>query len=410
MNPVPVYWEMRNELDPEPEITERNMNYSNLSRVTSSWKASARRYLFEAIIIREFSELEQEVEDYVGNEVVTLMISFQYIAVSREQGKEASSLVFRLLSKVPNLRHFTLNEPPFTSFSPLDSVSIRQPGSTPFFPCLRTLKLTARTKVHSLLSDLLAASAHGITRLEYHGDITAVEQSAEGVEEGVVEEIVEKYEPLDFGGNLRSLLYDFSSVSSSAPARRSDVESFAGLEEMEIRKDFLRNDMERFCQVVGPTLRKLIIKGKTEPIFLHLSHLTHLSTLRLCSEVFGDTLFALCNLPPALTYLKLDHHDDIGLMLEFWRQNPGRLLSTLKEISIRRSHLDSPLEDFPPVDTIQLSWDYFLLLTLRATTGKLKFKNLAVWFAPGAAKEIEEIRVERRRLGVQLEVRETYDF
>ena len=319
---------------------ERYRNLSYISVVAEGWTRPARRLLFRTVTIREWSHLQEEVREGLGELVRDLEICGS--GWHGMTSLEAASAVFRLLKQLPNLRRLRLQSLRFDCFDPADTSSMQ---ATALLPNLHDLNISFIPFPHSLVVDLLATSGHRIDRLSVHFASGAVASHA-------------VYRQIDFRGKLRFLSTGADFYRTLVDPRLVASEGLRGLEELKLQgiDRRSREGGAEMYRVIGPTLSVLATDSDDVTWvaeFLPLcSNLSRLSITGFSFHRNLDPTPLLRCLPPSLSFLRLRTDDGLGPTLARWTAAPSLVPAGLKQIRVDDIHDFETYQQLPPIPTL----------------------------------------------------------
>ena len=365
---------------------ERNINLNNVSVVAEGWTRPARRLLFRSVKIWSWSHMQEVVEEGVGKQVRVLEIRGAGWKVVTSQ--EPADAVSKLLKQLPNLRRLRLIDPPFTSFSPIESHKMQ---STILLPHLHDLQISTDRSAHSIIFDLLATSNHGLSRLAVHSGRSRPVASQKGPQQ------------LDFRGNLRFLTAGKVLYRALMDPDRVVLGGLVGLDELKLWRTAARSSEREveLHRVIGPTLKTLSF-GSDE--LARLADFLPLISRVPRLEITGwdDDPAPLLNcLPPSITFLQFpsDHHLQPSFIR--WAAIPSLVPAGLKQISIAYISSVDSFRRLPPIQTLSMSRQHHTLNMLRQISpGNLPFKTIAFYIPHSYLDQIPLLRAECARLGV----------
>lgn len=323
---------------------ERDKTLQSVAVVVRAWMVPAKRLLFRNVTIASWAHLCKTVDEWVGATVRTLRI-FTGAFDSNAEPFTCATLVFRLISVLPNLQSIHFYRLPFTRFNPSDSDTLR---STLLLPSLLDIQLHTDSPARSIISDLLLASNRNISSLVYK-DYNSIEWSDEedGDEERNMRADAE-VEDLDFQGRLRRLCLNevdgYTSVCGG-----EDLERFVGLEELIITSHSIPKDqVEQLFTIIAPTLRKLKVEGEVNYFASNLHHLQALTHLNLETpgEIYYTLYPSLRSLPSTLTSLAVTSDSGLEDFLD------DGLPEGLRRLRICNISDPSTLTHLPPLDRL----------------------------------------------------------
>ena len=366
---------------------DRYRNLSNMSVVAEGWLKPARRLLLRTVRIREWSHLQEEVEEGMGEYVRELDIR----EVHGAKMQEVARAIFRLLKRLPNLRRLRLDSIPLDSFDPTDSASMR---SAVLLPHLHDLDISHMPSPSSLIVDLLATSGHRIDRLSVYSDLGPMVPPV-------------TYRQLDFRGKLRILSTGPDFYRTLVDPHRVAPEGLRGLGELQLQgsHDEYEEGGEELYRVIGPTLHTLSVESDDLTWFANflpvLSNLSRVSIDGVFSIDGPDPAPLLRCLPPSLSSLRLPTDMFLGPSLARWTAAPSLVPAGLKRIQIDYIYDFGTYQQLPPIPTLCTNHHHSTISHLkRFSPNTLPFQTIEMWFQNDYLDQRSVVEAECVRLGV----------
>ena len=366
---------------------DRHSNLNNMSVVAEGWTRAARRLLFRTVRIREWSHLQEEVEEGMGEYVRELDIR----EVHGAKMQEVARAIFRLLKRLPNLRRLRLDSIPLDSFDPTDSASMR---SAVLLPHLHDLDISHMPSPSSLIVDLLATSGHRIDRLSVYSDLGPMVPPV-------------TYRQLDFRGKLRILSTGPDFYRTLVDPHRVAPEGLRGLGELQLQgsHDEYEEGGEELYRVIGPTLHTLSVESDDLTWFANflpvLSNLSRVSIDGVFSIDGPDPAPLLRCLPPSLSFLRLNSDAKLGPTLARWTAVPSLVPARLQQFRINIIHNFETYRQLPPIPKLSTDYRSDTINHLgELSPNTLPFTTLDVWFPNRDLGQRSVVQAECSRLGV----------
>lgn len=385
----------------EDDRTVREVTLSSVATVLRGWTTPARKYLFRNVSIRDWPQLCAGVKDWARIIVRTLRI-YGTTSFDADAAQETcAKIVFRLISRLPNLHSLDFYRLPFSRFTTADSKTLR---STPLFSSLSSVSIYTASPARSILSDLLVTSNRNIRSVTYwdYNNGSHWTDDEEGEEDALNIEADSAVEDLHFGGNVRKL--DLSEVRGyESIVEPGLMVGLAGLQQLIIRRHLAPSKVEELFEILAPTLEKLKVDGSIIVVAPYLRQLEALTHLNLDSEDdYYSMTAALLSLPPNLNSLSLSSDEDIRDLL---RRTPPVLPSTLRHLRLHKINETSTLTGLPPLTRLitkdDENYDHVIGKYLsRTMRGRPSFKNLEIIYDPEDDADTSKLMASCKRLGI----------
>ena len=371
------------------DLVERKRDLSNMSVVAEGWLNPARRLLATKVSIWSWRHLQEEVGEYLGQQVRDFEICGSGY---RMTSLEAADAVFRLLKQLPNLRRLRLVALPLEAFNSVDSASMH---AAALLPHLHDLDISHIPFPHSLILDLLATSGHRIDRLSVQSNPVWLAPPV-------------TYRQIDFRGKLRFLSTGADFFRTLVDPRLVAPGGLRGLEALQLQSIGRRSTEggEEMYHVIGPTLSVLAIESDDVTWvaeFLPLcSNLSRLSITGFSFHRNLDPTPLLRCLPPSLSSIQLGNDTQIGPTLARWIAGPSLVPAGLKQIRVDDIHDFETYQQLPPIPTLCTDYRHNTINNLqRLVPGTVPFQTLEMYFDAEDLPRRSEVQAECQRLGVK---------